>query len=165
MYRLEGEISLFWEAPLIFIHWGFINPRRTVNSRWWFVFSHIFSLNDLKRIFSRWSLDFWDLSECVTLPHDFHSTNRAAGDVISLRPGEECPADGVVTRGSASCSEAVPWFGNKNGILVESDQSTDPKQITWGCDPNQPRIARFLWLDLTFEEPYWERFQLAIRLS
>lgn len=32
-----------------------------------------------------------------------------AGDVISLRPGEECPADGVVTRGSASCSEAVPW--------------------------------------------------------
>ena len=32
-----------------------------------------------------------------------------AGDVISLRPGEECPADGVVTRGSASCSEAVSW--------------------------------------------------------
>jgi len=29
------------------------------------------------------------------------------GDVISLRPGEECPADGVVTRGSASCSEAA----------------------------------------------------------
>jgi len=30
-----------------------------------------------------------------------------AGDVIALRPGEECPADGKVTRGSASCSEAA----------------------------------------------------------
>ena len=38
-----------------------------------------------------------------------HAFSLLSGDVISLRPGEECPADGVVTRGSASCSEAVPW--------------------------------------------------------
>lgn len=35
------------------------------------------------------------------------ATELKEGDVISLRPGEECPADGVVTRGSASCSEAA----------------------------------------------------------
>lgn len=35
------------------------------------------------------------------------SVELKEGDVISLRPGEECPADGVVTRGSASCSEAA----------------------------------------------------------
>ncbi|CAK9044435.1 Probable cadmium-transporting ATPase (Cadmium-efflux ATPase) [Durusdinium trenchii] len=35
------------------------------------------------------------------------SEQYLSGDVISLRPGEECPADGVVTRGSASCSEAA----------------------------------------------------------
>ena len=29
------------------------------------------------------------------------------GDVIALRPGEECPVDGVVLRGKASCSEAA----------------------------------------------------------
>ena len=30
-----------------------------------------------------------------------------AGDVIALRPGEQCPADGLVVGGMASCSEAV----------------------------------------------------------
>eukprot|EP00438_Fugacium_kawagutii_P021669 Skav223797 [mRNA] locus=scaffold575:558629:567689:+ [translate_table: standard] len=29
------------------------------------------------------------------------------GDVIALRPGEECPADGLVSKGAASCSEAA----------------------------------------------------------
>ncbi|CAK9089956.1 unnamed protein product [Durusdinium trenchii] len=29
------------------------------------------------------------------------------GDEIALRPGEECPADGLVSKGSASCSEAA----------------------------------------------------------
>ena len=43
----------------------------------------------------------------VFLVLPFECLFAVAGDVISLRPGEECPADGVVTRGSASCSEAV----------------------------------------------------------
>ncbi|CAE7414183.1 HMA2 [Symbiodinium natans] len=30
-----------------------------------------------------------------------------SGDVISLRPGEQCPADGLVSAGLASCSEAA----------------------------------------------------------
>ena len=32
---------------------------------------------------------------------------RQPGDEIALRPGEECPADGLVSKGSASCSEAA----------------------------------------------------------
>lgn len=32
---------------------------------------------------------------------------RKPGDEIALRPGEECPADGLVSKGSASCSEAA----------------------------------------------------------
>jgi len=45
------------------------------------------------------------------------------GDVISLRPGEDCPGDGIVVKGAASCSEAAltgevkPVEKLKDGIM------------------------------------------------
>ena len=52
------------------------------------------------------SHDIWILQLIIWLFYSIiYKLNE--GDVIALRPGEECPADGVVVRGKASCSEAA----------------------------------------------------------
>lgn len=45
---------------------------------------------------------------------------RTAGDEIALRPGEECPADGLVSKGSASVSEAA-LSGESHPIHKQKD--------------------------------------------
>lgn len=67
-----------------------------------FFFCAFFAVGDVRQ--DRLSLSSFVADVCSRASEQYLS-----GDVISLRPGEECPADGVVTRGSASCSEAVPW--------------------------------------------------------
>jgi len=50
----------------------------------------------------------------------FPVADLTAGDEIALRPGEECPADGLVSKGSASVSEAA-LSGESHPIHKQKD--------------------------------------------